>query len=311
MSSLLFFNESGFFFLHLFFGIISVASTVASTHDVCGCYEIVFSSHRQSLGPSTRGGSGSHCGLQSVRIYTVLFINFYMKGIVFFFFMCLSKSKYVILIIPRSCIENKTKINIIISFGEEYATLKSRVLRTLCDATSPEKSLTTQYGGIVAISLFGAKAIDAFLLPVVSEYWQKWDDALATSTDIEQRLELLMCQEAVLVCIAQNKVILWLMPKKYCPRPNHALTMHCFCFVSCESAKYNRTRWAFSCDGSVVWNKCRGFPGKNWKEPLVIDSSPLWEKRLSMPPVWCNLCILVCEGVTVPTKLLCSRRRDV
>ena len=51
----------------------------------------------------------------------------------------------------------------------------------------------------MAIALFGSKAIDAFLLPVVPEYWQKWDDALATATDMEQRTELLMCQEAVLV----------------------------------------------------------------------------------------------------------------
>ena len=84
-------------------------------------------------------------------------------------------------------------------FGEEYPTLKARVLRTLCDATSPEKSLTTQYGGIVAISLFGSKAIDAFLLPVVPAYWQQWDKALATETDMERRTELLMCQQAVLV----------------------------------------------------------------------------------------------------------------
>ena len=56
-------------------------------------------------------------------------------------------------------------------FGEDYATLKARVLRTLCDATGPDRSTTTQYGGIVAISLFGPKAIDAFLLPVVPSYY--------------------------------------------------------------------------------------------------------------------------------------------
>lgn len=83
-------------------------------------------------------------------------------------------------------------------FGEEYATLKARVLRTLCDATGPDKALATQYGGIVAISLFGPKAVDAFLLPVVPEYWQKWDDALKTTTDLNQRTELHMCQQAVL-----------------------------------------------------------------------------------------------------------------
>jgi transcription initiation factor TFIID subunit 6 len=83
-------------------------------------------------------------------------------------------------------------------FGEEYATLKARVLRTLCDATSPDKPLTTQYGGIVAISLFGSKAIDAFLLPIVPEYWKRWDDSLKTTIDMDQRTELLMCQQAVL-----------------------------------------------------------------------------------------------------------------
>ena len=85
-------------------------------------------------------------------------------------------------------------------FGEEYSTLKARVLRTLCDATSPDRALTTQYGGIVAISMFGSKAIDAFLLPVVPSYWQGWDKELATATEADHRNELLMCQQAVLVC---------------------------------------------------------------------------------------------------------------
>jgi len=83
-------------------------------------------------------------------------------------------------------------------FGEEYATLKARILRTLCDATSPDKSLTTQYGGIVAISLFGSKAIDAFLLPVVPTYFQRWEALAATTTDMDQQVELLMCKQAVL-----------------------------------------------------------------------------------------------------------------
>ncbi|CAB9521142.1 TFIID subunit 6 [Seminavis robusta] len=84
-------------------------------------------------------------------------------------------------------------------FGEEYATLKARVLRTLCDGTGPDKTVTTQYGGIVAISLFGSKAIDAFLLPVVPAYYQEWEKELAKVTDdMERRTELVMCQQAVL-----------------------------------------------------------------------------------------------------------------
>jgi hypothetical protein len=86
-------------------------------------------------------------------------------------------------------------------FGEDYATLKARVLRTLCEATGPAKSMTTQYGGIVAISLFGAKAIDAFLLPVVPRYYQMWEKELAFVTEMEKRTELAMCQQAVLVRI--------------------------------------------------------------------------------------------------------------
>lgn len=96
-------------------------------------------------------------------------------------------------------------------FGEEYATLKARVLRTLCDATSPDKSRNSQYGGIVAISLFGAKAIDAFLLPAVPAYWEKWDKALATATDTEHRTELLMCQQAVLVGTKEPEQVIRLL----------------------------------------------------------------------------------------------------
>lgn len=84
-------------------------------------------------------------------------------------------------------------------FGNDYPTLKARVLRTLCDAISPDKARTTQYGGIVGISLFGAKAVDAFLLPVISEYWKQWETELGSTTDREARTELLMCQQAVLV----------------------------------------------------------------------------------------------------------------
>ena len=84
------------------------------------------------------------------------------------------------------------------SFGDDYATLKARVLRTLCDAVGPEKCLPTQYGGIVAISLFGPKAINAFVLPLALDYWKGWNDTLARVNNLEQRMEVQMCQQATL-----------------------------------------------------------------------------------------------------------------
>lgn len=83
-------------------------------------------------------------------------------------------------------------------FGDDYATLKARVLKTLCDAAGPDKCLPTQYGGFVAISLFGPKAINAFLLPLAMEYWKTWDTTLNATDNLAQRVELQMCQQAIL-----------------------------------------------------------------------------------------------------------------
>jgi len=83
-------------------------------------------------------------------------------------------------------------------FGDDYATLKARVLKTLCDAAGPDKCLPTQYGGFVAIALFGPKAINAFLLPLALQYWKTWETTLDATTDLGQRVELQMCQQAVL-----------------------------------------------------------------------------------------------------------------
>ena len=83
-------------------------------------------------------------------------------------------------------------------FGDDYATLKARVLRTLCDAAAPDKCLPTQYGGFVAITLFGSKAINAFLLPLALDYWNTWEKTLDVTTNLNERMELQMCQQAVL-----------------------------------------------------------------------------------------------------------------
>ena len=88
-------------------------------------------------------------------------------------------------------------------FGDQYTTLKARVLRTLCEAVSPDMPLTTQYGGIVGISRFGPKAVDAFLLPLATSYWTGWETALdarsgSSVEDLNGRFEIQQCQRALL-----------------------------------------------------------------------------------------------------------------
>jgi hypothetical protein len=84
-------------------------------------------------------------------------------------------------------------------YGKDYSTLKARVLGTLCEAAGPDRSIGTQYGGFVGITLFGPNAINAFLLPLAIEYWTQWEEKLEFEKNPEKRLELQMCQQAVLV----------------------------------------------------------------------------------------------------------------
>lgn len=86
-------------------------------------------------------------------------------------------------------------------FGEDYATLKARVLKTLSDAIGPDKSLSTRYGGLVAITFFGSKAINAFVLPLALDYWKKSETALANANNLEQRMAIQMCEQATLNAI--------------------------------------------------------------------------------------------------------------
>jgi hypothetical protein len=67
-----------------------------------------------------------------------------------------------------------------------------------------DRPLATQYGGIVGISLFGERAVDAFLLPMAREYWERWEKELEEVMAREERdemkkHELNMCQQALLV----------------------------------------------------------------------------------------------------------------
>ena len=95
-------------------------------------------------------------------------------------------------------------------FSKDYTTLKSRILRTLCQALEmdDDHNLASRYGGIVAIALFGNRAIDAFIIPLVIDCWDVWADELgkiSSSHRVSSRnsnelleMEITMCQYAVL-----------------------------------------------------------------------------------------------------------------
>lgn len=155
-------------------------------------------------------------------------------------------------------------------FGNDYVTLKARVLRALCHAleevasteedndsetmnietndddngTNDQRAsmrknriawhrLPCRYGGIVALTQFGGRAIDAFVLPTVAHHWQIWDETLLSigttitaryktidtnrnknteeknsttrtnvvSDDASMEMQIRMCQQAVLTAV--------------------------------------------------------------------------------------------------------------
>lgn len=83
-------------------------------------------------------------------------------------------------------------------FGEKYPSLRATVLKKLCEALEEDRPLTTKFGGLVGISLFGARPVDAFVLPRVQQCWAKWSAALEQTKDLENRLEIFQCQQALL-----------------------------------------------------------------------------------------------------------------
>lgn len=85
--------------------------------------------------------------------------------------------------------------------------MKPRVIKILThQALRIDRPPPTQYGGIVGISLFGPRAVDAFLLPLARAYWERWEmDLMAVAKfgegggDALREYELSMCQQALLV----------------------------------------------------------------------------------------------------------------
>jgi len=91
-----------------------------------------------------------------------------------------------------------TLVEICTLYGNDYASLKARILKQFCEAIGLNKPLSTRYGGIVGIRLFGPRAVHAFLLPLILGYWEKWQELLDKTSDPRQRHEIYMCQQAIL-----------------------------------------------------------------------------------------------------------------
>ena len=82
-------------------------------------------------------------------------------------------------------------------FGEDYVSLKPRILKELCKAVQVGQPLPTQYGGFVGITLLGPRSISAFLLPLALEYWKDWEDKLNDTKELEERVQLMECKASV------------------------------------------------------------------------------------------------------------------
>ena len=87
-------------------------------------------------------------------------------------------------------------------FGKDYANLQAKILQPLCNALSPERGLASRYGGLAGITLFGPKAIDAYLLDTILAYWESWEEAQKLSSKEKERTEAIrMCQQAALTAL--------------------------------------------------------------------------------------------------------------
>ena len=85
-------------------------------------------------------------------------------------------------------------------FGKDYANLQAKILQPLCSALGPDKGLASRYGGLVGITMFGPKAIDAYLLEIILACWDDWEKALNTS-DKDTTEAIHMCQQAALTAV--------------------------------------------------------------------------------------------------------------
>ena len=96
-------------------------------------------------------------------------------------------------------------------FGEKYGNLRGKVIQTLCKALELKgNELGRWYGGIVGITKFGAKTVDAFILPLVG-HWDALEKTLEESSG-ESCFAVQRCQDALLVSLICFSILdrLWL-----------------------------------------------------------------------------------------------------
>lgn len=75
------------------------------------------------------------------------------------------------------------------------------MLKKLFEAIGDDRPLPTVYGGLIAIAFFGPKAVDAFVIPLVVQYWNEWAMSLDKTTNLLARCEIQQCQQAMLVSL--------------------------------------------------------------------------------------------------------------
>jgi transcription initiation factor TFIID subunit 6 len=87
-------------------------------------------------------------------------------------------------------------------FGKDYVNLQVTILQPLCNALGPDKGLASRYGGMAAVTLFGPKAVDAYLLEVILLSWDDWEKALESPSRDKDIVEAIrMCQQAALTAM--------------------------------------------------------------------------------------------------------------
>jgi hypothetical protein len=64
------------------------------------------------------------------------------------------------------------------AYGDEYATLRSRIVKALCRASAADRTLPSRYGGIVGLTALGPRAVSAFLLDPSTVWFKDFEATL-------------------------------------------------------------------------------------------------------------------------------------
>ena len=150
----------------------------------------------------------------------------------------------------------------------------------MCEATSANKPLPTIFGGIVTITLFGSKAVDAFLLPLIIPYFKIWDASLETTHNLGRQMELHYCQQAIMVrylIYIHIYICLWWLILSFCSQ-----------HISCRMY-HERMLWPYFCSKSVRENRLHGLSMRGWKISWGRNWWCCRMLRLCMLHVYCRI----------------------